>query len=1068
MHLFSKQEILDELHENLNALFHPRTRQRGLELYIQKHVSLKRFEILDETLEAYAIVLGSGRFSYEVFVTLLSDPDGYFLDCECSCPVGIDCKHAAATLFALMDALKGTEPTLPSESRWKRWLRSFPAETAASASPSEEGARIHYLIRPGDGEGPKLQLLKTRPLKRGGYSKGSLLPLEDTIFSYGSPDYFRPEDLEIMRLLRGLVSRYSWESSLHFKGEVGSLALRRILETGRAYLPEDPTPLRWDDTPRSLSWRWRKLPKLDTIGLYMQPAHDAIFPTRPLLALDTKEHVIHPLETPFGTDQLRQLAQLPPIPREELEDFARELVERFPSLPLPLPEKFLPLERIESDPIPVVLLGEERLQLRFDYDGQGFDALPFRPLLRRRDGERLLEIRRREAAERDAILRLEALGFRHEAAGHFLPEGEHPLQRLEPWRHLLESARPGLELAGWRFVEEAGPPPRFDESEQIEIVGESDEGMHWFELGFKVEIDGQAIDLVEPVSALLHQFDDPEALPERVTLPIAPQRYLTLPGDALKPIVRTLFELHDRFEGPTLKLAPYDAHLLDDFDERYAQWHGAHTLRKLQQRLKDFRGIEPLDPAPTLQATLREYQRAGLSWLGFLHQYGFGGILADDMGLGKTLQTLAFLQRLKHDGALSHPALVIVPTSLLGNWRLECSRFTPDLRLHTLYGSERHEHYANLGETDLVLTTYATAQRDAQRLVEIPFSALILDEAQKIKNPRSKIAQAVKRIEAPFRLALTGTPMENHLGELWSIFDFLMPGFLGTLPEFRERYQLPIEKREDRAVRDRLRRKIAPFMLRRTKEEVLEELPEKIVMVRSVAFGKRQAALYESIRIAMEKRVREEIAQKGLARSQIVLLDALLKLRQVCCDPALLELKEAKKVKESAKRELLFSLLEELIASGRKILLFSQFTTMLDLLSGELEKRGIPSVKLTGRTRKRQEVIDRFKNDPEIPLFLISLKAGGVGLNLVEADTVIHYDPWWNPAVEAQATDRAYRIGQTRQVDVYKLIVEGSIEEKILQLQEKKAALQRSLYQGEEGQEKGLDAETLLTLLREA
>jgi SNF2 family DNA or RNA helicase len=295
-----------------------------------------------------------------------------------------------------------------------------------------------------------------------------------------------------------------------------------------------------------------------------------------------------------------------------------------------------------------------------------------------------------------------------------------------------------------------------------------------------------------------------------------------------------------------------------------------------------------------------------------------------------------------------------------------------------------------------------------------------------------------------------------------------MPGFLGNLTQFRERYQIPIEKRDDEAARDRLRRKIAPFMLRRTKQEVLEELPDKIVMVRSVAFGKRQAALYESIRIAMEKRVRDEIAQKGLARSQIVILDALLKLRQVCCDPALLDLAEAKRVKESAKRTLLFELLDELIAQKRKILLFSQFTTMLDLLADELTRRKIPFVKLTGRTRKREEVIERFKNDPSIPLFLISLKAGGVGLNLVEADTVIHYDPWWNPAVEEQATDRAYRIGQTRQVDVYKLIVEGSVEEKILQLQEQKAALQQGIYAGEEKDRETLDADALLQLLKEA
>ena len=437
------------------------------------------------------------------------------------------------------------------------------------------------------------------------------------------------------------------------------------------------------------------------------------------------------------------------------------------------------------------------------------------------------------------------------------------------------------------------------------------------------------------------------------------------------------------------------------------------------------------------------------------------------MGLGKTLQTLAFLQRLKYDGELNKPALVIMPTSLLGNWRSEIEKFTPDMKYIMLYGNNRDEIYPQLEKSDIILTSYQIAQRDSAILKKLEFSYLILDEAQKIKNPRAKITLSVKQFKAEHRLALTGTPMENHLGELWSIFDFLMRGFLGNQPFFKKAYQNPIEKDNDITKKDRLRRKISPFMLRRSKDEVLDELPEKIEILRKVPFGAKQALLYENIRVAMESKVKEEISKKGIARSRIMILDALLKLRQICCDPSLLSISQAKHIHESAKREMLMELLEELIAEGRKILLFSQFTSMLSIIEEDLKAKGYKYSKLTGSTRDREAVIDRFKED-DCNIFLISLKAGGVGLNLIEADTVIHYDPWWNPAVENQATDRAYRIGQTKTLFVYKLIVENSIEEKILQLQESKSSLQKGIYSEAEGKgEKMIDAEELISLLSE-
>jgi len=474
-------------------------------------------------------------------------------------------------------------------------------------------------------------------------------------------------------------------------------------------------------------------------------------------------------------------------------------------------------------------------------------------------------------------------------------------------------------------------------------------------------------------------------------------------------------------------------------------WRGGEALRELAQRLGSLEGIPPVPAPPGLQAELRPYQLQGLAWLQFLRETGFGGVLADDMGLGKTVQALAHLLIEKQAGRLDVPALIVAPTSLMANWRHEAERFTPALRVLTLHGPQRKALFDVIDSHDLVLTTYPLLSRDHQVLCSHAFHCLILDEAQTIKNPRAKAAQIARKLDARHRLCLTGTPMENHLGELWSLFHFIAPGYLGDMQDFRRRFRLPIEEHGDQGRRLALQRRIAPFLLRRTKQAVASELPDKVEIVRTVALDDAQAGLYESVRASMDKKVRETLSRKGLARSHITILDALLKLRQICCDPRLVKLAHAPKLQRSAKLELLLEMLPELLAEGRRILLFSQFTSMLSLIEAELKHLDIRYTKLTGQTRKREQVIEQFRSGT-VPLFLISLKAGGVGLNLTEADTVIHYDPWWNPAVENQATDRAHRIGQSNTVFVYKLVTERTVEEKILALQARKAELANGLY----------------------
>ena len=381
-----------------------------------------------------------------------------------------------------------------------------------------------------------------------------------------------------------------------------------------------------------------------------------------------------------------------------------------------------------------------------------------------------------------------------------------------------------------------------------------------------------------------------------------------------------------------------------------------------------------------------------------------------------------------------------MPTSRISNWTAELGKFAPHLSTVVLHGLDRHQRRETLEGVHVVITTYTLLARDAMEMKALPWHVVVLDEAQAIKSPAAKATRAVCMLDSRHRLCLSGTPIENNLEELWSQFAFLMPGLLGDRQGFTKRFRTPIEKRRDDTRRMQLVRRIKPFILRRTKSEVATELPPKHTILRRITLAPDQRELYEAIRATLHERVREQVAERSLAQSRIVVLDALLKLRQVCCDPRLVKLPSARLVESSSKLDDLLDMVSEMIPEGRRILLFSQFTSMLDLIKPRLAEAGIPFVELRGDTRDRAEPVRSFQAG-EVPLFLISLKAGGRGLNLTAADTVIHYDPWWNPAVENQASDRAHRIGQTKSVFVYKLIAADTVEERILELQERKAEL---------------------------
>ena len=453
-------------------------------------------------------------------------------------------------------------------------------------------------------------------------------------------------------------------------------------------------------------------------------------------------------------------------------------------------------------------------------------------------------------------------------------------------------------------------------------------------------------------------------------------------------------------------------------------------------------------PLGDLENVLRPYQKQGVAWLGFLRENGFGGILADEMGLGKTLQALAFLNSLGK--ARSQPHLIVCPTSLVFNWVAEAKKFTPELKVLALSGPDRHAKFAEIATSDIVVTSYALIRRDAEKYREVEFDTVVLDEAQHIKNRQTQNAQAVKAVRAQHRLVLTGTPMENSVLDLWSIFDFLMPGYLGTAQDFRERYEMPIAKEKNVEAQKRLARRLRPFMLRRLKKDVAADLPAKLEQISFCELTPDQRSVYQQVIEASRKEVLDAVGAQGIAKSRMVVLTALLRLRQVCCDLRLLKLENVNPANASGKLELFGELLEEVIDGGHRVLVFSQFVGMLTLLKERLAEEGIEYCYLDGSTTDRAKVVEKFQSTVTIPVFLISLKAGGVGLNLTGADTVVHFDPWWNPAVEDQATDRAHRIGQTKVVTSYKLITRDTVEEKILTLQNRKREIIQATIGGEE------------------
>lgn len=927
----------------------------------------------------------------------------------------------------------------------------------------------------------------------------------DEILQRGGRNYVTYEDLAVLTALSAAHPSYWTPTIIPIEHPTH---LKLTLDRGSAFwkIVSDTTRLRMGE-PYKGRLMWRMHANHDQ-SLFCSPTaedqhidHIIMF-DRPWY-IDTHALKCGPLSAiSVPDDMLKKLLSMPHVRPSETLTVEKQLQKAFKSsMKWPSLQQFQVQEDTGDVQIkPVLRLYGEKFsawrtpsatsfglaQLLMDYDGQRVHySQPHTPITIIRDNQCYVVQRQEEVEDRfhkELTSLLPSLQPTEEWGENYryrIPLKEKQSMALfssvkspddmtiqKEWDHFLSKDVTILEKNGWKIeVDSSFPYIRAIEPDDwfAELFASEDaqsSGIEWFNLELGITIGDERINLLPILSQMIRNsrafLDEAKKNNQELCVDLPDGRRISLPVDRVQNmlnLLREVYGMHHLRDG-ALKISAKDVGYLQELEAATKamsmRWLGGQRLFELARKLHTFEGVQEIPPPEKMKADLRDYQKTGLNWLQFLREYGLGGLLADDMGLGKTVQVLAYLAHEHEQGRLTKPMLVVAPTSVVSNWKAEAAKFVPHIPTLTIHGSDRHENFNLIKDHSLILTTYPLILRDKDHWLNHHFHTIILDEAHAIKNPRTKVSLIANQLKGDTRFCLTGTPIENHLGELWSLFNFIIPGFLETNKNFNEFYKNPIEREQDTTRQTSLVQRVKPFVLRRRKEEVVKELPPKTEIIKLCELHKSQMDLYETIRLSMQTRVQEEILQKGLGKSQIIVLDALLKLRQICCDPRLMNSSTAKKMNESVKLDVLKDMLEELLEEGRRILIFSQFTSMLALIEDELKIMKVDYVKLIGETRDRETPIKAFQAG-KVSVFLISLKAGGVGLNLTAADTVIHYDPWWNPAAEDQATDRAHRIGQDKPVFVYKLIAQGTVEEKMLELQQRKRGVAESVL-GASGQ----------------
>ena len=1022
---------------------------------------------------------------------------------SCTCKVIHHCPHAVAAIAEWFDLQKASEDADEdaisdvSETTPDRAIDAAPAVTMLAPTRGDHAVERWFssltgLTSPAPAEGLLVAVVTATEQQQ--LQQWQLVPVQTKLRKDGGwtvgKKYRNWHDVDAFAEGVGSVMRtcalraMSWhpdtpQNDGHLHGQHGATGndLGALVDAG--LLTTEPLahgPLRRGaECPGLLHWKETERGWLLTLRVGQQSAEARVIPVDPPWWINGRE--MGPVRLPVTSAVMHLILGMPPIPEVRLAAALVHLRELIPELPIPPTDDFA---------LPVPVLRTWRGQLRGEKAGAwgalracdlalvtfryGTGEIPVSGSAVYRDGDAM--VARELRAERIRLAELRRAGFlQSELDGWAITEVGLPVGTIFTQAEgvITPAALAVLRATGWDVSGRTQEVVNITELGTLEATLVEVDG--WFDLQLGTQIAGQRVDLVTLLTPLLHGGPTVwQALPTvegAVLLTDGPAHVLRVPLTLLQSLHDHLIALfgRERQSSPngqnnTWRLEVWDAGLITVLDGLGATIVGGERLREIATVLTGT--LRPAAPPPGLLAELRPYQLEGLAWLQRLRGVGLGGILADDMGLGKTVQAIAHFEVERAAGRLDRPCLVVCPASLIGTWRREIERFAPHLIPVVLHGGKRELHKLVPGV--IGITTYSTLVRDAEKIALIPLHIAICDEAQAVKNAASRGALAIRALDARQRLCLTGTPMENHLGELHTQVSWVAPGLLGIKAAFDELYVKAI----DAGIAGRsalLRQRLKPVLLRRTKKQVAPELPPRSESIITVELGDRQRQLYEAIRVTMDARVREAIALKGVARSHLDVLEALLRLRQVCCDPVLLGTPEGFACDESAKLECLSDLLPSLLEDGRRILLFSQFTSFLDRIEEVvLRPLGTPWLRLDGQTRDRQSLVDRFQA-LESPLFLLSLKAGGTGLTLTAADTVILADPWWNPAAEAQAADRAHRIGQDKPVLIYRLVAAGTVEEKVIALQTRKKALADALYD-ESGQSLGqLTAEDLQSLL---
>lgn len=1071
----------------------------------------------------------SGNQSYQQNTFIKSTTEGIQFQGTCSCPLILNCHHVAAVLLTILQQNENRQKNKISQavtpvSNWVQKLYSAihpdSPDAIASREPDiEPSQRLLYILSPDQSDKRLfLSLCRARQKTAGEFS--SIVPVSeiDSLLT-NRPDYLSTGDDEPLRLFIAL--RYGSDALSPYmaepRGRLGAQLLEMLIDRKQLYwtnalsdiarglvfplraAPPRAARLIWKETGTTMRLRW-EFAAPATRSRHASTTIDYILPTEPAWYMEnlTCGELVLPDDTgTFSISDIQELInQAPVIAARDKQNVSRFLLEKGLEHIIPVPAPLNETVLNDIKPSPVLYLGSkphfyqdnetpvwlDYAQLKFDYDGQIAFLGSRLPVIRTISNDTIERIVRNPDAEHAFCERLLSFGF------HVVDDTASPLHAVpaalemaspSDWLQFSREHLADLENDGWKIEKSADYRYNLQAIQKwYASINESNDTLDedWFSLEIGIVVNKKHFPLFPLLQPLIRKYPESFEYKNLETRPDGDSLLLTLPDrnrvalpwKAVRPILKILGELYYLEQPKTaLPLHRLDSARLAELDrDLVLEWINGKTLLEMGRKLLAFNGVRIVNPPVSLKAKLRDYQIEGLSWMQFLREYGLAGILADDMGLGKTLQTLSHILLEKESGRLTRPALIVAPTSLMSNWQDEAARFTPSLKVLLLQGKDRARYFDRIGQSDIVLTTYALLPRDEDILMRHDFHLLILDESQYIKNIRSKATQIASSLKARHKLCLTGTPLENHLGELWSQFHFLLPGLLGNEKTFNSEFRHAIERNGDEARQELLNRRIRPFLLRRTKDKVARELPLKTEIVRYVELTENQRQIYETVRELMDKKVQDEIARLGIAHCQIIILEALLKLRQVCCDPRLLRGSAYKKsTHASAKLAELMEMLQELLLEKRHILVFSQFTSMLSLIEAELNTRNIPYALLTGDTTDRASAIRSFQ-EGHVSVFLISLKAGGVGLNLTAADTVIHYDPWWNPAVENQATDRAWRIGQDKPVFVYKLIARGTLEEKIQDLQQRKAELASAMLSTGQAQNVQITPEDLQSIFR--